>query len=312
MDLRNIATVKAILAEGSFQKAALRLNCTQSTVTFQVRQLEAELSFKLFERIGRRMALTDEGRRALPHFDSILASVRELKSRGDNGGEPSGELRVGVAESLLSYRMPAVLKAFAKRAPGVKLSLCCLNCNDIRDGIMSGGIDLGVYYDVGGHPATLEVVPLCGFTALAVASPGTAKELRGFGKAGLETDVSFIINEPRSIFREIMERYLKERNIAVRNTMELWSVEAIKKAVASDIGFSFLPRFAVERELRERVLVEVPVDMPTKIVTAVCAHHRNKAQSGAMELFKDLLWRSRDFHPGKMLGRPAAIEKPRG
>ena len=58
MDLRSIVTIKTILSEGSFQKAARRLNCSQSTVTFQIRQLEHELSLQLFERIGRRMVLT--------------------------------------------------------------------------------------------------------------------------------------------------------------------------------------------------------------------------------------------------------------
>ena len=72
MDTRSIVVIKAILEEGSFQKAAQRLNCSQSTVTFQVRQLENELSVRLFERRGRRMVFTPAGKNILPHMEAIL------------------------------------------------------------------------------------------------------------------------------------------------------------------------------------------------------------------------------------------------
>ena len=289
MDLRSIVTVKTILAEGSFQKAAQRLNYSQSTITFQVRQLENELSLQLFERIGRRMTLTQAGKDILPHLESIMRTMREISLYGKGRRELSGELRVAVAESLLSYRMQPVLKNFVQNAPKVKLALRCLNCHDIKDGLFSGDLDLGVYYDVGGHPATLEVVPLCEFQAAVVASPELPGELHDFMSPHQEKDVSFVINEPRSIYREIMEDHLKARDILLRNTIELWSVEAIKKSVASNLGFSFLPRFAVERELAEGTLVELPAAMPVKAVTAICAHHRNKALSRSMQLFKNLL-----------------------
>lgn len=94
-------------------------------------------------------------------------------------------------------------------------------------------------------------------------------ELRDFDAHGQEKDVSFVINELRSIYREIMESYLKSKQILIRNTIELWSIKVIKKSVASNLGFSFLPRFAVERELAEGVLVELPADMPSKVVTAI-------------------------------------------
>lgn len=289
MDLRSIMTVKTILAEGSFQKAAQRLNYSQSTVTFQVRQLENELSLQLFERIGRRMALTQAGRDILPHIESILRSMQEINAYRKGETELSGELRVAVGESLLSYKMQPILKQFVERAPKVKLALQCLNCHEIKGGILSGELDMGVYYDVGGHPATLELSSICEFEGIIVASPELSPELRDFDCQEQEKDLSFIINEPRSIYREIMENYLKDKKILFRNTIELWSIEAIKKSVASNLGFSFLPRFAVERELAEGALVELPAEMPSKIVRAICVHHRNKSLSGSMSLFKELV-----------------------
>ena len=179
MDTRSIVVIKTILEEGSFQKAAQRLNCSQSTVTFQVRQLENELSVRLFERLGRRMVFTPAGKSILPHMEAILHSMQAITACNDPASL-HGELRVAVAESLLSYKLHTLLGDFVERAPAVKLQLHSLNCHDIREGILSGQYDLGVYYDVGGHPHTLEVLPLGQAKGIIVASPLLAPGLRDF------------------------------------------------------------------------------------------------------------------------------------
>lgn len=142
MDTRSIVVIKTILEEGSFQKAAQRLNCSQSTVTFQVRQLENELSVRLFERLGRRMVFTPAGKSILPHMEAILHSMQAITACNDPASL-HGELRVAVAESLLSYKLHTLLSDFVERAPAVKLQLHSLNCHDIREGILSGQYDPG-------------------------------------------------------------------------------------------------------------------------------------------------------------------------
>ena len=96
MNIRGITIVKAILSEGSFQKAAQRLNCSQSTITFQVRQLEDELSLRLFEKMGRRMVLSQAGKDILPYMDSILHSVRAIEEYRSGKHELAGELCIAV------------------------------------------------------------------------------------------------------------------------------------------------------------------------------------------------------------------------
>ena len=122
MDTRSIVVIKTILEEGSFQKAAQRLNCSQSTVTFQVRQLENELSVRLFERLGRRMVFTPAGKSILPHMEVILHSMQAITACNDPASL-HGELRVAVAESLLSYKLHALLGDFVERAPAAQPQL---------------------------------------------------------------------------------------------------------------------------------------------------------------------------------------------
>ena len=90
MELRNLRAFQAVVDQGSYQKAAERLGYTQSTITVQIQQLEEELGVPLFERVGRRMALTEAGKRALPQARELLAAADRLLECGRTEGIPAG------------------------------------------------------------------------------------------------------------------------------------------------------------------------------------------------------------------------------
>ena len=87
------------------------------------------------------------------------------------------------------------------------------------------------------------------------------------------------------MFRQIFESTLRQREITLENTIELWSIESIKQCVAGNLGVSFLPRFAVEDELKRGTLVELPFSETPLTIHALCAHHAGKAISPAMRVF---------------------------
>ncbi|WP_341420326.1 LysR substrate-binding domain-containing protein [Clostridium magnum] len=100
---------------------------------------------------------------------------------------------------------------------------------------------------------------------------------------------SLIINEVESIYRKILESYFRDNNILLNNIIELWSIEAIKKCVASNLGISFLPRFTVEEELENGKLKELRAGCSDTTITAICAYHKNKWINPAMLLFIQLV-----------------------
>lgn len=153
MDLRRFITLKTVVEEGSFLRASQKLCCTQSTVTFHIQQLEQELSVQLFEKIGRRMCLTSEGKRLMPHIHDLTRVMASIRQTAQQDAQPSGDLRVATGETLLAYKMPEVLQRFKQRAPNVRLSLQSLNCYVIRDALLSDDVDLGVFYRVGNDDA---------------------------------------------------------------------------------------------------------------------------------------------------------------
>lgn len=170
MELKYLYTVKKIIETGSYQSAAAALNYAQSTITFQVRQLENELSVKLFEKNGGRMELTHAGRELMPAIDRVIASAEELLSCSGGRGL-RGSLTVALPESLITYKMQPVLKAFKENAPEVRLSLQVMNCYAIYERIMNGEIDIAIHYDVGKYPPSFVVGELGSYPLALVASP---------------------------------------------------------------------------------------------------------------------------------------------
>ena len=289
MELKYLNTFKVIVEEGGFTRAAERLNYTQSTITFQIGQLEQALSAKLFERIGRKMVLTKAGERLIPYVDDVLNSVDRLQNFEEDLTSWKGDLKIGVGETLLSYKLPPILKAFHAKAPNARLFLRSMNCYDIRDELISGTLDMGVFYhDVGGFGTSLEITPLKTYTMALAASQSVKDRFPDFITPDQKIPVPFIINEPNCIFRQIFEQYLREKSILLDHTIELWSIQTIKQLVQNDVGVTYLPRFAVEQELTQGTLTEIPTELSDAAITAVCGYHKNKWVSPLMKLFLEL------------------------
>lgn len=289
MDLKYLYTFRTIVDEGGFNKAAQKLNYTQSTITFQMNQLEQELSTCLFEKIGRKMVLTKAGESLIPYVDEILQSIDKLHSFESDLSEYQGDLRVGVAETQLCYRFPAILKEFHLKAPKARLFLRSMNCYDIRDELLNGTLDIGVFYeDVGGFGSSLVTYEIGTFPTILLASSETQRQFPDFIKPDQVLSLPLVINEPNCIFRQMFEEYLREKSIRLGHTIELWSIPTIKNLVASGVGITYLPLFTVQEELKTEVLKEIGTDMEEPAITAVCGHHKNKWISPLMQLFIDL------------------------
>lgn len=289
MDIRHFKTFKSIIEEGNFSNAAKKLGYTQSTVTSQIQQLEQELSIKLFEKIGRNMVLTALGKELIPYTNELLETVKKIESIGKYGDKITGELKIAVPESLMSYKLQKVLSLFKEKAPNVKLSIITLNCYAIKNILSMGEIDIGLMYNVVTPNDNLTTIQLADFDLALVCSPLFQEDNFDFYKPNQYVNTSLIINEVESIYRKILEGYFHDNNIKLNNTIELWSIEAIKKCVASNLGISFLPRFTVEEELENGKLKELEIGCSDTKVTAIYAYHKNKWISPAMSLFMQLV-----------------------
>lgn len=287
MELKNLRTFQAVVDQGSYQKAANRLGYTQSTITVQIQQLEEELGVPLFERVGRRMVLTEAGEGMLPQVRELLLAADRLLECGRADRVPSGTLRVDIAETLLCYQMQPVIQAFRRRAPQVRLIIHSSNCIDMAENVRTGAFDLCLGYDIDWNREALEIRTLGNYETLLLASPD-------FARPDLITPeryepVSRITGGPGSIFHRFLDEYLRERRLQLDSTLELWSIEGIKQCTMSGLGITFLPRFVVEEELADGRLVELDAPISGVSIPALCAWRKGRWITPAMELFMELL-----------------------
>ena len=295
MELKNLNTVKTIVETGSFQKAAAVLNYAQSTITFQIRQLEQEFGITLFEKVDNRMRLTAEGQQLYPMIEQILRDQERLLAfrREDM---PSGELRVSMPESMITYQMQPILREFKKRAPDVDLRLRIMNCYAIYDEIIEGDTDLAIHYDVRKYPNSFSLQPLRTFPLVLIASPELEPAQRDFVSPNQRKTLCYIQNDPNALHLKKFMRYLRQKNISLTSEMELWSIESVKQSVMSNLGVAVLPRFAVEQELSDGSLIELTMEMEDPEMTAIYVFNKNKWDSPAAKLFREISFRHFDCH----------------
>lgn len=156
------------------------------------------------------MCLTESGKKVLPHVHELARVMETIREAAREDGEPAGELRVACGETLLAYKMPQVLQRFKQRAPQVRLSLQSLNCYVIRDALLNDSADLGVFYRVGNDDA-LTMTSFGQQSLTLVASP--QHPAVDFTRCGQHIPLSFVINEPQCVFRQIFESTLRQRAI---------------------------------------------------------------------------------------------------
>ena len=289
MEIKYLQTLKTVLEAGSYKSAAERLHYTQSTVTFHVRQIEKELSLQLFEKVGRKMVLTQNGRDILPYVWSLLESYDQMASRSGRKEEIKGTLTAAAPESLLLYALPPVCRAFQTLAPNVYLTLRALDCTTIRGQMTHGHLDLAVHYDIGGYGPSVICQSLGECAMSLVAPPGLAAPETDFISADQEKDVELIVRDCYDVFGQRFKQYLKERGIVLRDHLQIGCIDAVKRCVKDGLGVAYLPAFTVGEELAAGTMQALDTGMTDQQIGVVLTYRREKWHSPAMQLFMRLL-----------------------
>lgn len=235
------------------------------------------------------MVLTEAGRGILPLIDHVIEASDMLLCYKDGQSALHGTLKIALPESLVTYQLQDVLKEFREKAPDVKLSLQVANCYTIYNLLLGGETDIAIHYDVRNYPQSIATRELDTYSLVMVAAPELDEAEADFITPQQRKTVTHIQNDPNALYLKILSAYLKQKQIILQTGLEVWSIEAVKRCVMSNLGVAFLPRFAVETELAQGSLKECPMELTDTAMTSICAYHRNKWRSPAMELFLGIL-----------------------
>lgn len=292
MNTKNLVTFKTILEIGSFQKAADKLGYTQSTVTFQIKQLEEELAIKLFEKIGRKMELTQAGKDILPYIDTILQGVEQINNYGRSLSEITGSLKLAIPDSILIYTMQPFIQAFLHEAPNIQLVINSLQSGEVNQSVMDGTSDIGINCEKEYYPDTIIHKKAGTYKILLVASPFVNNNLLDFITPHQRKPFSLICNEPDGYYQLEMNKYLAGKDIVLNPPMKVQSIEAVKRCVMNNLGIAVVPSYSVTEELKNGSLKLVKTELDEKIFNSIYLYHKNKWISPQMKLALNLLEKS--------------------
>lgn len=289
MNTKSLVTFKTILEVGSFQKAADKLGYTQSTVTFQIKQLEEELALKLFEKIGRRMELTQAGKDIMPYIDMILQGAEQISNYGKSLSEISGSLKLAIPDSILIYNMQPFMQAFTHEAPNVQLIVNSIQSGEINQSIADGTADIGINCEKDSYPDSVIHKKLGKYKAVLVASPFANNNLLDFITPHQRKPFSMICNEPDGYYQLDMDKYLSEKDIFLNPPMKVQSIEAVKRCVMNNLGIAVVPTYSIGEELKNGSLMPIKTELDEKTYDSFYIYHKNKWVGPQMELALDLL-----------------------
>lgn len=261
MEIRNVTTFVKIVECSSFTRAAESLGYSQAAVTAQIKAMESELGVPLFDRIGKRIYLTQEGRTFLPYAINMLRAEEEAVHSVKQTERLAGELNICSASSYAQYVLPEILLKFLTIHPDVNVTVKVSDfLEDTTARVARGEIDfLACLDEENAHP---EFPAAAKRPEKIVFVTYPDNPLLESGRISLEEAVSrqFIVTDRDISYCAILERKLREQGIDFRPVMEMGSVGAIVNMLLRGYGTSFIPEFAAAKyiETGELVSLDVP------------------------------------------------------
>lgn len=291
MEIRHLQTFLTIVELGGFTKAAEHLGYAQSTITAHIQILENELGKPLFDRLGKKIVLTNVGNDLVPYAIQMLSLYKEIMNITSEENGVSGDLIIGAGESLSIYRLGEILKEYKKSFPKVNIILKNSICKDLRSKLYSGELDIIFTIEPEIMDANLVVKNLKDECMIIIGAPDADL---GFLSTKYENELvreSIIFSEKECSFRTAFENYLEHKKVKYLNPLELSSIEAIKKCVMNGLGISFLPFYTVRNEIKEGSLKMIEVKEPLSKFKTQLAYHKNKSISLPMRKLIEITYK---------------------
>ncbi|HEX2542712.1 MAG TPA: LysR family transcriptional regulator [Caldimonas sp.] len=279
--LRQLEVFAALARTGSTRAAADRVARSQSAASTALAALESALGAALFDRIGRRLVVNENGRALLPLTISLLDQAGELQTMFTR--EPLAPLRIAASFTIGEYLLPDLIARWKQAQPLATARLAIGNTSEVIDAVVGFEVDVGFIEGRQRH-ADLVVRRWLADELVVFAAPGHPLSGRTVGRAELAA-APWILREPGSGTREASERWLADRLGPLHLELELGSNEAVKRVVAAGLGVGCLSRHAVAEALAGGWLVEVRTRLPKAARALSIVVHRRRRVGRTAQAF---------------------------
>jgi len=290
MELMQLEMFVAMVEEGSFHKAAERVFRTQPAVSIAIRKLEQELGCQLFDRANRNACvLTDTGevlygfaKQLLNLRDEAIITLQQLHNL------QSGRIRIGANESTGLYLLPRLILAFREQYPKIKIEVFRQLSARLPQELRQRNLDFAILSFLP-DANDLEATPMMRDELVLIASPQHALasrervHIRDLGSA------NFIAHNARSPSREKVIEAFRRFQTPLNITIEIATIETVKRFVAMNMGLAFVPQMCVQEEVERGELLVIPVEGFRYERTLWAVRRRTDAHSHAAQAFMEVI-----------------------
>jgi DNA-binding transcriptional LysR family regulator len=288
INLDQLRVFQAVAQARSFTRAAEAVHLTQPGVSKHIKQMEEYYGVSLFDRLGKKVALTHAGEVLFEATQEIMASITIAEQRIEELKGLHGKLILGASFPIGIYVLPHMLAEFGKQYPGVEVTLEISLSESIVAKVLANKLDLGLLSHETHDPRlTTREFMTDRLTAIAPSNHRWANQKR-IGPRELLSE-TFIAAARGAGTRAVVEERLQAKGIVLKNVVDFGNTEGVKRAVEVGLGVSVQSQSVVQREISAGSLVGVALaGMDTKLAYFY-VYRKDKYLSQAVKAFLALL-----------------------
>ena len=279
MELRNLITFTHVAELGSFTKAAEQLGYSQSTISFQIKQLEEELGCLLFERINHTISLTERGRELVSYAHQVRALTDEFKENLNKEEELSGHIHIVTPDSVCDDMITTNYIDFHNKFPNISIKFTTADTLVMFDMLDHNEADIIITLDTHSYNKDYVIAKEEQLSMHFVASSNS----KFAGKKNLK--IKDIINEPFILteygqgYRRVLDKELAKRSLEITPILEIGRTDMITSLVAKGDMISFLPDFVTKEYLDSGELCYLDIKDMNMEIWKQLIYHKNKWMS---------------------------------
>jgi DNA-binding transcriptional LysR family regulator len=298
MEIRQLQLFVALAQEGSFTKAAQRMNIVQSGLSISIKELEQELGTRLFDRTTRRVNLTQAGLLFLDHVRASLTTLEDgMQAVRSQDGIVRGRLHLGILQSLGPYlQLPLLLQRFRSAYPQIEFAVRAMNNDSIPADVRSGSVDLSFHAVVGkAEWPGVRVIPYAQDSLVAICSRNHRFASSKSVRLEVLSQEIFVDLTPERALRKLVDHGFAQYHLKRTTVFEVSDIQTALQFVGKGLGVAVVPSAlarssADSRQIRSLRIVDQSPRFPKwRIAILTRLRQKNLAGKSTVDLFLETL-----------------------
>ena len=283
MTIRHLEIFIAVCDYGKMSLAARKLHIAQPSVSQAISQLEKYYGVKLFERLSRKLFITEAGKKLLSYARHVVSLFNEMEENM-KGIAGKINLRIGATVTVGTCVLNDILKAYEVKHPEVNTQVFVQNTSSIEEMILKNDLDIGVIEGEIKNPDIFKIPIISDELVLVCSNSHKFANLENVDITELQ-NLDFILREKGSGTGELFERALENAKVTINEKWVCNNSEAIKNAVINGQGLTVISKMLVEKELKNKKLHSIMINGVKLTRDFNVIYHKNKYLSDPLKSF---------------------------